>query len=87
MASLDSVFCFVFAAFTTWVFSATLFLIKLVVGADLSDVVLEPVGDIDLEGPNVDVRLGLGGLLRPGGLLNLGLLVRFHVNVVIDNCR
>ena len=87
MASLDLAFCFVFAAFTTRVFSATLFLIKLVVGADLSDVVLEPVGDLDLEGPNVGGRLGLGVLLRPGGLLNLGLLVRFHVNVVIDNCR
>jgi hypothetical protein len=85
MASLDLAFCFVFAAFTTGVFSATLFLIKLVVGADLSDVVLEPVGDLDLEGPNVDGRLG--GLLRPGGLLNLGLLVRLHVNVVLDNCR
>jgi hypothetical protein len=87
MASLDSGFCFVFVAFTTWVFSATLFLMKLVVGADLGDVVLEPVGDLDLEGPNVDGRLGLGGLLRPGSLLNLGLLVRLHVNVVLGNCR
>ena len=64
-----------------------MFLIKLVVGADLGDIVLEPVGDLGLEGPNVDGRLGLGVLLRPGGLLKLVLLVSLHVNVVLDNCR
>ena len=62
-----------------------MFLKILVVGADLVHVVLEPVGDLDLGGPNVDGRLG--GLLRPGGLLNLGLLVRLHVNVVLGSCR
>jgi hypothetical protein len=83
MASLDSAFCFVLAAFTTWFFSAVstfTFSKKLIVGADLGDFVLELVGDLDLEGPSVGGKLGLGGLL------NLGLHGILHINVVSHAC-
>jgi hypothetical protein len=46
----------------------------------------ELVGDLDLgsDGPSVGGELGLGVLLRLGGLLNLVLLVSLHINVVLD---
>jgi hypothetical protein len=72
----------VLTAFTLWSFSAVpmlLFLKKLMVGADLGDFVLELVGGLDLEGPSVGSKYGLGSLL------NLGLLGGLHVNVVLGN--
>jgi hypothetical protein len=45
----------------------------------------ELVGDLGLEseGPRVDGELGLGGLLRVGGLLSWVLLDSLHVNVLL----
>jgi hypothetical protein len=48
--------------------------------------VLELIGDpvLDDVGPRVDGELGLGVLLRLGGLLSWVLLVSLHVNGVLD---
>jgi hypothetical protein len=43
----------------------------------------ELVGDLDLEGPSIDGELGLGVLLRLGGLHNLVLFSSLHVDVVL----
>ena len=42
------------------------------------------VVDLETVGPGVDSELGLGVLLRLGGLHNLVLLGSLHVNVVLD---
>jgi hypothetical protein len=57
--------------------STSMFLKRLMVGADLGDFGLEIVGGHDLEGLIVGGKDGLGSLL------NLGLLGGLHVNVVL----
>jgi hypothetical protein len=72
----------VLTAFMLWSFTAVptlLFSKKLGVGADFGDFVPELVGDLNLEGPSVGGKFGLGSLL------NLGLLGGLHVNFVLDN--
>jgi hypothetical protein len=52
------------------------------VGADLSDFVLEHIEGLDLEGPHVGGESGLGVQRRLGSLLNLGLCVSLHISVL-----
>ena len=54
------------------------------VGADLGDFVLELVEDLDLEGPGVGGKSGLGVPRRLGGLLTLVFLGVLLVNLVHD---
>jgi hypothetical protein len=78
MASSDSAFCFVLTALTTWSSSAvstSMFLKKLMVGADLGGFVLELVGDLSSRAQ----------VLVASSLLTLGLLGSLHFNVVLDN--
>jgi hypothetical protein len=62
---------------------------RLVVGADLGNSLLKLVDDLDLEGPRVGGRSGLGVKRRLGSLLSLGLRVSLHVNVLgeVDGWR
>ena len=55
---------------------------RLMVSADLGNFVLEHVEDLDLEGPRVGGKSGLGVKRCLGSLLNLGFLVRFHVHIL-----
>ena len=75
----------VLTASTLWSFSTvstSTFSKRLMVGADLGDFVLELVVDLELEGPSVGGESGLGVQLRLGSLLNLGLTVSLHINVL-----
>jgi hypothetical protein len=69
--------------------STSMFLKGLIVGADPGDYVLELVEDIDLEGPRVGGESGLGKKRRLCSLLNLGLHVSLHFNVLreVDGWR
>ena len=58
---------------------SALFLKRLIVGADLGNFVLELVG------PSVGGKFGLGVQLCLVSLLYLGLRVSLHVSVVLDN--
>ena len=64
--------------------STSMFAKGLVVGADSGSYVLELVVDLDLEGPGVGGKSGLGVQLRLGSLLNLGPRVSLHVSVVLE---
>ena len=52
------------------------------VATDLGNSVLELVEGLDLEGPRVGGESGLGVQRRLGSLLNLGLTVSLHINVL-----
>ena len=52
------------------------------VGADLSDFVLEHVEGLDLEGPHVGGESGLSIKRCLCSIFNLGLHVSLHVNVL-----
>ena len=78
---------FVLLSFST--VSTLMFAKGLVVGADSGDYVLELVEDLDLEGPCVGGKFGLGVQRCLGSLLNLGPRVSLHVNVLgeVDSQR
>jgi hypothetical protein len=59
------------------------------IGAALGSVVFKLVEDLDLEGPRVGGKSGLGVQRRLGSLLNSGLHVSLHVNVLgeVDGWR
>jgi hypothetical protein len=55
---------------------------RLMVSADLGNFVLEHVEDLHLEGPRVGGKSGLGVKRCLGSLLNSGLRVSLHVNLL-----
>ena len=80
-----SVLLLVLTLFTLFSFSTvstSMFAKGLVVGADSGDYVHELVEDLDLEGPRVGGKVGLGVQHCFGSLLNLGPRVSLHVNVL-----
>jgi hypothetical protein len=80
-----SVLLLVLTVFTLLPFSTvstSMFSKGLIVGADLGDYLLEHVEVLDLEGPRVGGESGLGVKRRFRSLLNLGLHVSLHVNVL-----